>query len=154
MRHLLSTEDLSRSNAIRILDTAEEMAANLDPKTADKKPAPKPTAPPSVAADEHAAANALANLDVHPDLEATLFAAEPLLLNPTDIDIDHFPRDDHVDGRFEIDRDAQGARETVCRAERQDAEHHGPVDELAQRHAQRPVTAADEDQPMPVGDRL
>ena len=27
MRHLLSTEDLGRSNAIRILDTAEEMAA-------------------------------------------------------------------------------------------------------------------------------
>ena len=27
MKHLLSTEDLSRANAIRILDTAEEMAA-------------------------------------------------------------------------------------------------------------------------------
>jgi len=69
--------------------TADEMAANLDPKTAEMKPQPKPTAPPSVSADERAAANALANLDVHPDLTATLFAAEPLLLNPTDIDIDH-----------------------------------------------------------------
>lgn len=70
--------------------TADEMAANLDPKTAEKKPAPpKPTASPADAADEHPAASALANLDVHPDLEATLFAAEPMLLNPTNIDIDH-----------------------------------------------------------------
>ncbi len=35
---------------------------------------------------------AIANLDVHPDLEATLFAAEPLLKNPSNIDIDHLGR--------------------------------------------------------------
>ena len=33
--------------------------------------------------------SALANLDVHADLQATLFAAEPIMLNPTNIDIDH-----------------------------------------------------------------
>ena len=32
---------------------------------------------------------ALSQLDVHPDLQATLFAAEPVLRNPTNIDIDH-----------------------------------------------------------------
>lgn len=32
---------------------------------------------------------AVANLDVHPELDATLFAAEPMVLSPTNIDIDH-----------------------------------------------------------------
>lgn len=32
---------------------------------------------------------AVASLETHPDLEATLFAAEPLLLSPSNIDIDH-----------------------------------------------------------------
>lgn len=40
------------------------------------------------AADIHDAANAVANLDVHPGLEATLFASEPVLTNPTNLDID------------------------------------------------------------------
>ncbi|CAN5188975.1 ThuA domain-containing protein [soil metagenome] len=34
-------------------------------------------------------ADAVSGLDVHPDLEATLFAAEPDLLSPSAIDIDH-----------------------------------------------------------------
>ena len=38
------------------------------------------------------AKDAVAGLDVHPDLECTLFAAEPLMLNPTNIDIDHLGR--------------------------------------------------------------
>ncbi len=33
--------------------------------------------------------NALAALDTHPDLEASLFAAEPMLMSPSSIDIDH-----------------------------------------------------------------
>jgi putative membrane-bound dehydrogenase-like protein len=36
----------------------------------------------------HAADQAVANLDVHPELKATLFAAEPMLLSPSNIDID------------------------------------------------------------------
>lgn len=36
--------------------------------------------------------DAVANLDVHPELEATLFAAEPLLKNPSNIDVDHLGR--------------------------------------------------------------
>ncbi|HUQ73047.1 MAG TPA: PVC-type heme-binding CxxCH protein [Planctomycetaceae bacterium] len=38
------------------------------------------------------AAEAVAGLDVAPGLEATLFAAEPLLKNPSNIDIDHLGR--------------------------------------------------------------
>ncbi len=34
-------------------------------------------------------ADAVAGLDVHEDLEATLFASEPLLLSPTNLDVDH-----------------------------------------------------------------
>src|SRR5271169_6506813 len=36
----------------------------------------------------HDPLSAVANLDVHPGLEATLFASEPTLTNPTNIDID------------------------------------------------------------------
>src|ERR1022692_3929015 len=37
----------------------------------------------------HDPANAVANLDVHPDLKATLFVSEPKITNPTNLDIDH-----------------------------------------------------------------
>src|SRR6266511_779432 len=37
----------------------------------------------------HDPANAVASLDVHTDLRATLFASEPTLTNPTNRDIDH-----------------------------------------------------------------
>ncbi len=39
--------------------------------------------------DIHDPANAVANLDVHPELQATLFASEPAITNPTNLDIDH-----------------------------------------------------------------
>ncbi len=38
--------------------------------------------------DERAPENAIAGLDIHEDVEATLFAAEPELLSPTNLDID------------------------------------------------------------------
>src|SRR6266545_2926616 len=37
----------------------------------------------------HDPARAVANLDVHKDLQATLFASEPQITNPTNLDIDH-----------------------------------------------------------------
>jgi putative membrane-bound dehydrogenase-like protein len=37
----------------------------------------------------HDPANAVANLDVHPELKATLFVSEPKITNPTNLDIDH-----------------------------------------------------------------
>ncbi len=43
----------------------------------------------AVAAPSREPADALANLDVGPGLEASLFAAEPALLSPANIDIDH-----------------------------------------------------------------
>jgi putative membrane-bound dehydrogenase-like protein len=39
--------------------------------------------------DKHDPANAVANLDIYPGLAATLFASEPTLTNPTNIDIDY-----------------------------------------------------------------
>src|SRR5439155_5151037 len=44
---------------------------------------------PDKPGDIHDPANAVANLDVHPEVQATLFASEPDLTNPTNIDIDH-----------------------------------------------------------------
>src|SRR5262249_3158976 len=37
----------------------------------------------------HDPANAVANLDVHKALQATLFASEPMITNPTNLDIDY-----------------------------------------------------------------
>lgn len=37
----------------------------------------------------HDPANAAKNLDVHPELQASLFASEPMMTNPTNLDIDH-----------------------------------------------------------------
>jgi len=37
----------------------------------------------------HLPENAVTNLDVHPELQATLFVSEPKITNPTNIDIDH-----------------------------------------------------------------
>jgi len=51
--------------------------------------------PPGVAADDRPApsgrpaSEATASLDVAPGLEATLFASEPMLLSPTNLDVDH-----------------------------------------------------------------
>jgi putative membrane-bound dehydrogenase-like protein len=53
--------------------------ATIGTKCAGQKP-PK---------DIHDPANAVANLDVHPELQATLFASEPKITNPTNLDIDH-----------------------------------------------------------------
>ncbi|MEI7684589.1 MAG: PVC-type heme-binding CxxCH protein [Planctomycetota bacterium] len=38
---------------------------------------------------KHDPAVAVENLDVHPDLKATLFASEPMITNPTNLDVDH-----------------------------------------------------------------
>lgn len=47
---------------------------------------------PGAAPVSHEAANAIEQLTVHPDLDATLFASEPMMFSPTDIDIDHLGR--------------------------------------------------------------
>jgi putative membrane-bound dehydrogenase-like protein len=53
---------------------------------------PANIAAPSNGTISREAADAVAGLDVAPGLEATLFAAEPLLKNPSNIDIDHLGR--------------------------------------------------------------
>ncbi|HMB90825.1 MAG TPA: PVC-type heme-binding CxxCH protein, partial [Rhodothermales bacterium] len=45
-------------------------------------------APVALAQDQHAPAQAVLSLDVYPGLDATLFASEPMLANPTNMDID------------------------------------------------------------------
>jgi putative membrane-bound dehydrogenase-like protein len=51
--------------------------------------AQKNTTQPSTDERKHDPANAVANLDVHPELQATLFVSEPKITNPTNLDIDH-----------------------------------------------------------------
>src|SRR5580658_4804702 len=48
--------------------------------------------PAAGASAQQPAASAVQNLEVAPGLEATLFAAEPMLLSPSDIDVDHLGR--------------------------------------------------------------
>ncbi len=62
------------------------------PTPAAPAPAPAPVATPVPAPkplDPHLPSQALASLKVHPELEAQLFAAEPALLSPSAIDVDH-----------------------------------------------------------------
>ena len=42
--------------------------------------------------DQHDPANAALQFQVHPELDVELFAAEPFLVNPTNIDVDHLGR--------------------------------------------------------------
>jgi putative membrane-bound dehydrogenase-like protein len=57
--------------------------ATVDLAAQKKKPAPQP--PNEI----HEPERAVANLDVHPELQATLFVSEPKITNPTNLDIDH-----------------------------------------------------------------
>jgi len=62
------------------------------PAVAAKSPAPFPAPAPVPAkapVDPHAPDQAVTSLTVHPELEAQLFAAEPTLLSPSAIDVDH-----------------------------------------------------------------
>ena len=47
---------------------------------------------PTVAQEQHSPAAATSQFEVHPELDVTLFAAEPFLANPTNIDVDHLGR--------------------------------------------------------------
>ncbi len=47
---------------------------------------------PGAAPVSHESNAAIEQLTVHPDLDATLFASEPMMFSPTDIDIDHLGR--------------------------------------------------------------
>lgn len=47
---------------------------------------------PGAAPVNHEAASAVSQLEVHPDLDVALFASEPKLFNPTNIDIDYLGR--------------------------------------------------------------
>ena len=71
--------------------TPEELEKNLDPKGQRKKQASVPANNASAVALTYgpdAAKRTLKNFTVAPGLEVSLFASEPMLRNPTDMDID------------------------------------------------------------------
>jgi putative membrane-bound dehydrogenase-like protein len=57
-----------------------------------QKPAPKPAVAAAAAAPERDADKALAGLDVGAGLKAQLFASEPMLLSPSNVEVDHLGR--------------------------------------------------------------
>ena len=75
--------------------TRTDLEANQDyPKKTTKNRHLKTQTVPVAIKTEHEDGShdpnrAVANMDVHPELKAQLFAAEPLLLSPSSIDIDH-----------------------------------------------------------------
>jgi len=86
-------------NGVESKLTAEDLSANLDPKTPKKPAAPPakpaaaatPPAPPVANADRYGLAAAKKNaatFTTPPGLQASLVAAEPMIQNPTSIDID------------------------------------------------------------------
>ena len=85
------------SDGVESKVTEEDLAQNLDPKPPRKPaaaPAPAASAPPASASAneryglEKARAN-MATFQTPTGLKASLFAAEPMIQNPTNIDIDH-----------------------------------------------------------------
>ncbi len=82
-------------NGVESTVTPEELGQNLDPKGRKKKPqAAAPVkridgnAAPQHAFGPEAAKEALKSFTVAPELGVSLFASEPMLRNPTDMDID------------------------------------------------------------------
>src|SRR5687767_12568730 len=68
------------------------LVVTFDVAAQQAKKKKKSSRPPVVAqSDEpkHLPENAVKNLDVHPELQATLFASEPMITNPVNLDIDH-----------------------------------------------------------------
>ena len=73
---------------------------------------------------------------------------------PAEIDIgDLAAAGQYPGGAFEIERDAERARESVRGAERQYAEHRIAIGEIIDDRTDRPVAAADNDQLVPLRDR-
>ena len=67
--------------------TADELKQNLDPK-GQRKPAAENRSRPDHSFGPEAAKASLKNFTVADGLEVTLFASEPMMRNPTDMDID------------------------------------------------------------------
>ncbi len=80
----VSTEDPTRKELEENQDYEKKAAKKKNKQTT------KPVALKKNSQDgSHDPEKAVANMDVHPELKAQLFAAEPLMLSPSGIDIDH-----------------------------------------------------------------
>ncbi|MFT4641811.1 MAG: putative membrane-bound dehydrogenase-like protein, partial [Verrucomicrobiales bacterium] len=80
-----SAEDLTTS----ISETAEKFGKK---KEEPKKKEDKKQASGGSNKDLRDPANAVSSLDLHPGLEATLFASEPMMMSPSSIEVDHLGR--------------------------------------------------------------
>jgi len=95
----------------------------------------------SAADASHDAAQAVAGLDVADGLEATLFAAEPMLLSPTDIDVDHLGRVwvcEVVNYRHRNDSRPEGDRILIL----EDTDHDGKADKSTVFYQGRDIDSA------------
>ncbi len=68
---------------------SEEDLRGLLPKPPEPEVKAAPPPPPKRSSGHRNADSAVSALDIHPDLEAKVFAAEPMLASPSNIDIDH-----------------------------------------------------------------
>ena len=86
---------------------------------------------------------AAAHLDVYPGLEATLFASEPMMVSPTNLDVDHLGRVWVIDvvnyrGRSENNERPEGDRILIL----EDEDHDGRADSSKVYYQGRDIDAA------------
>jgi putative membrane-bound dehydrogenase-like protein len=96
---------------------------------------------PVLATAQQPADNAVKNLKVAPGLEATLFAAEPMLLSPSDIDVDHLGRVwvcEVVNYRSRSGQRAEGDRILIL----EDTDHDGRADKQTVFYQGRDIDSA------------
>ena len=91
--------DVPQEGVASTTPSDEEMEANQDFPKPDTQAKAKPrqpkklkAAPKQPAEESRELKDAVAGLDVHEDLQVSLFAGEPMLANPANIDIDHLGR--------------------------------------------------------------
>ncbi len=109
----------------------------------DEKPPASATrsAAAEPAANDRTPDSAVAALDVAPGLEATLFAAEPLLLSPSDIDVDHLGRVwvcEVVNYRHRNNSRPEGDRILIL----EDSDHDGKADKSTVFYQGRDIDSA------------
>ena len=82
----VSSDSLSEEDLRGLLPKPPEPQAQSPPANSG---AARSKPPPQSENSESAEHSAVAALDIHPELTASLFATEPMLVNPANIDIDH-----------------------------------------------------------------
>ncbi|MBU6302693.1 MAG: ThuA domain-containing protein [Verrucomicrobia bacterium] len=111
-------------------------------KPQPQEPAPKAAAAPAPKQpDPHQPSEALSGMQLHPQLEAQLFASEPALLSPSAIDVDHLGRVwvcEVVNYRKHLGKRPEGDRILIL----QDTDADGKVDQSKVFHQGHDVDSA------------